>query len=292
MKTTNKYKLPSVFERFDKAHPYTKGASDFSVTTLIDSPQIHRLREQYHEERSEDISERIWSIFWTAIHAILESGAEPDQIVEERFFTTVETPLGTKVVSGQVDLQTPTPHGYILSDYKTTGAFSIQANPEGKPEHVRQLNLYAALARRNEVAVSGLEVIAIIRDWTSSNAARNEDYPRSPITRIPIEMWGEDEAEEYLVGRVEKHLLTDVQGCTLDEMWAKPPVFAVHELTKSGTVKKRATKLFDSMTEAESMSLGLPGSEVIERPRKFARCEGDYCGVSRWCKQYQNIKES
>ena len=56
MKTTNKYNLPSVFERFDKANAHTKGGADYSVPGLIDSPRVQHLRSRHHEEREEDLS--------------------------------------------------------------------------------------------------------------------------------------------------------------------------------------------------------------------------------------------
>lgn len=291
MKTTNKYNLPSVFERFDNANAHTRGGADFSVTGLIDSPRVQRLRALHHDERVEDISQRVYSILGTAVHAILEGGAEQEQIVEERFHANIETEHGTVSVSGQVDLQTPTHDGYIISDYKTTGAYAIQAHPEGKIEHIRQLNCYAALARLNSVEVASLEVLAIVRDWSASAAERNPDYPVAPIVRIPIEMWDEDKAYEYIKERAVAHQDKDLPECTPVDMWARPEVFAVHELAKNGKIRKRASKLFDNQTDAESMSLGLIGSIVEERPRKFVRCEGDYCGVSQWCKQYKQIKE-
>ena len=280
-----------MFERFDNANAHTKEGADFSVTGLIDSPRVQRLRASHYQERVEDISQRAWSILGTAVHAILEGGAEPEQIVEERFHAEIKTALGTVSVSGQVDLQTPTPDGYVISDYKTTSAYAVQANPQGKIEHIRQLNCYAALARMNGVEVSSLEVIAIVRDWSAAGASRSPDYPIAPIIRIPIEMWADDEAELYLQSRAEAHQSKDLPECTPTDMWARPQVFAVHELAKNGELRKRASKLFDNQTDAESMSLGLIGSKVVERPRKFARCEGDYCGVSQWCEQYKSVKE-
>ena len=66
-------------------------------------------------------------------------------------------------------------------------------------------------------------------------------------------------------------------------MWATTLVYAVHEKTTSGSLKKRARKLFDSSTEAELYSMDIIGSEVIERPRTYIRCEGNYCNVSEFC---------
>jgi hypothetical protein len=294
MKKTNVHNLPSVFERFDEAHAYSSGGSDYSVTTLIDSPRIKRLRSEHYSDIEEDVSQKVWSILGTAVHAILQDGAEKDQVVEERFFADIEVEGAKVSVSGQVDLQTPvgtgSNRGMILSDYKTTGAYAVQANPEGKPEHIKQLNLYAALARLNGVKVSGLEIIAIIRDWSAAGLDRNADYPVAPIVRIPIGMWDEDDAYEYLKDRVAQHQNPNLQECTYEEMWAKPPVFALHEMAKTGGLRKRATKLFDNLTDAEEKSLDIPGSVVVSRPRVFTRCEGNYCNVSKFCEQFAEIK--
>lgn len=290
MKITNLYNLPSVFQRFDQSRQYSSGGSKYSVTSLIDSPRIRRLRAEYADDTEEDISGKIFSILGTAVHAILEEGADEDQVVEERFFADIETSNGTVSVSGQVDLQTPAGPGMILSDYKTTGAYAIQSNPGGKPEHIKQLNLYGALARANGVKVSGLEVIAIVRDWSASGLKRSSDYPVAPIVRIPIEMWDEQEADSYLKDRVLAHEASDLPECTPQEMWARPPVFALYERTKSGELRKRATRLFDNMTEAEDKSLDITGSEVVARPRTLTRCEGNYCNVSQFCEQFAEIK--
>lgn len=301
MKITNVHNLPTVFENFDKAHAYSNGGSKYSATTLIDSPQVSRLRSRHYSSLEEDVSDQVWSILGTAVHAILESGAERDQVVEERFFsevmcvdemrTNASAPFHRTVeVSGQVDLQTPTPEGMILSDYKTTRAYTVQAAKDGKPEWTKQLNIYAALARRNGVKVAGLEVIAILRDWSKAGLDRSPDYPASPVVRVPVEMWSEKTAETFLVECVRRHE-GGYSPCSFEEMWARPPVFAFHELAKSGQLRKRATRLFDNRTDAENASLDSPGSQVIERPRIFTRCEGNYCNVARFCDQFAELKK-
>lgn len=287
MKLTNRYNLPSVFERFDQANSHTREGAKYSVTQIIDSPKISRLREQHQQELTEDISDRTWAIFGTAVHKVLEDGAESSQIVEERFHAGV----AGVAVSGQVDLQTPHKGGWMISDYKTTRAFTLQASPDGKTDWVKQLNCYAALARLNERLVTGAEVIAIIRDWSAAAKERSSDYPEAPIVRIPIPLWDEEEAYQYLRGRILAHEAEETEDCTDEEMWARPTVWAVHEQTKKGALAKRAKKLFDNRTDAEMLSLTLVGSEVIERPTTYTRCEGNYCNVADHCTQYFNIRK-
>lgn len=287
MKLTNKHRLPSVFVNFEKNNAHSTEGAKYSVTKLIDSVKISRLRSKHSEEIEEDISDRAWAILGTAVHNILEMGATEGEIAEERLHAEIN---GIDV-SGQIDLQTPHQGGMLLSDYKTVSAFSLVANPDGKPEHNKQLNCYAAIARLNNIKVSGLEIIAIIRDWSSSQAEKSDDYPAAPIVRIPIDMWDEAVALEYLTDRVTAHEREETPDCTFEEMWARPPVYAVHETTKGGDLRKRATRLFDTRTDAEMFSLEKKGSSVIERPRFFARCEGNYCRVVEHCNQYRRIKD-
>ena len=290
LRLTNKHDIPSVFERFDRANAHTTEGAKYSVTTVIDSPQISRLRKNHHSEMEKDISDMVFSILGTAVHAILEGGASEDQISEERLHCDIDVGGQSVSISGQIDLQTPMDGGYVLSDYKTTSTYAAQANPNGKVEHINQLNSYAAIARRNGVKVTGLEVIAILRNWTASGRSRSENYPKSSVVVIPIEMWSEEKADKYLVDRVKMHESSNETNCTPEEMWAKPPVFALYEMTKTGDLRKRATRLLDKRSDAEFMSASRPGSVIVERPRVFTRCEGDYCGVSQFCEQYKNVR--
>ena len=115
----------------------------------------HNLKYLHGDEVDEDVSDRIMAILGTAVHKILETGVGYGETPEQRFHTEV----GGIEISGQVDLQTECSNGVLLSDYKTTSAFVVQKFPHGKPEHERQLNTYAYLARRNGVKISGLEVV-------------------------------------------------------------------------------------------------------------------------------------
>ena len=89
MVITNKFGLPEPIANFARADKYTKGASDISVTTLIDSPRINILRNNYSDKIDVDVSDMVWALFGTAVHRVLESTDESDNvIVEERYTPT------------------------------------------------------------------------------------------------------------------------------------------------------------------------------------------------------------
>ena len=78
----------------------------------------------------------------------------------------------------------------------------------------------------------------------------------------------------------------ELPDCTPQEMWEKPPVWAV---IKVGGV--RAKSLHDSpeLAEAAKKDAGA-GYEIQLRPGDRTRCK-DYCLVNQWCKQYKEYME-
>tara|TARA_R110000751_G_scaffold17042_5_gene53125 strand:- start:65 stop:961 length:897 start_codon:yes stop_codon:yes gene_type:complete len=290
---TNKFNLPETFERFQKKNAHSPGGADITVTSLIDSPQVFRLRREYSSERVEDVSDNVMSIIGTAVHKVMEEGAPAHYIVEERLHATVN---GLRI-SGAIDIQIPNEDNssVTISDYKTCSSMNLSYNPSGKPEWTAQLNSYAALARLNGKSVHALEVIAICRDWTRSGTKRYNNYPESAVVRIEIPLWDEDKAYAYLEERVAQHTGGANTQCTDEERWLNGSRWAV---MKEG--RKTAVRLFDSEAEAASfieetsrnfpINKSKPVHSIVERLGTPTRCEGNYCGVRDWCKQY-NVLE-
>ena len=72
MKITNKFGMPKPFVDFAINDKYSKGKADISVTTLIDSPRIRIMKEQYDEDIEVDAVDMIWALFGTAVHSVLD----------------------------------------------------------------------------------------------------------------------------------------------------------------------------------------------------------------------------
>jgi hypothetical protein len=288
VRITNQYNLPESFVRFEKRHQHSKAGADFSVTEIIDSPRISKLKSRYYSQIEEDISTRIMSILGTAVHNILEQGASEDSIVEERLHMNVN---GVEV-SGQIDLQTETEEGIVISDYKTCGAFSLQYEPTGKKSWAEQLNCYAALAEANGKRVASLEVVAVIRDWTASGLKRSDDYPPRAVMVVPIDMWEPEKRDRYLADRVARHSESGLRDCSDEERWKRPDQFAVYGNNKDGSQSKRATRVLDSPIDAEVFLLSKMNGvgRVKARRGENIRCQS-YCPVSDWCAQWKEIQE-
>lgn len=288
MRITNHFDLPEAFVRFEERNEHTRDGADISVTELIDSPRIHTLKVRHNDDIEEDISGRVMALLGTAVHNVLEQGAPAGCSVEERLFTVVD---GIQL-SGQIDLQTPSGDGILISDYKTTSVYAVKANPEGKAEWEQQLNIYAALAEANGRIVNGLEVVVVIRDWSAAAVARSYDYPKVPILRIPITMWEAGYRDKYISGRIRDLLDNPERECTPEERWERGTKWAVYKHSKNGSVPKRAHRVFDTEVEAQELMFQLDGYASVKfRQGQSIRCE-HYCPVSNFCSQWKTIQEN
>ena len=289
MKLTNKFGIPETFINVLRRPTYSKGAAHLSVTQLINSPKIVALTKKFEDELEQDVSDMVWSIFGSAIHGVLEHGKDHNHIVEERLHAMLD---GWKI-SGAVDLQVVNELGGIsIRDYKTTSAWAVMNE---KIEWEQQLNIYAWLVDtvKEDFHVTDLGIVAIIRDWSRREAARNPDYPQAPVKEIPIKIWPYQDREAFIKERISHHsacefaMETDEElpPCTPEEMWEKPTTYA---LKKAGGV--RAIKVYETQEEAEK-AFDPKVHEIEVRLGSRTRCES-FCPVNTYCQQWRDYQEN
>ena len=289
MKITNKFGLPDTIQRAIENDDYSKGDAYLSVTQLLNSPRIIQLRKKHWNKLTQDISDRIWALFGSAIHHVLEKGGSNKELTEKRYFTEVNG----WTISGQID-SLDLDSG-ILRDYKTCKAYSLMTNDDGevKEEWVNQLNCYRYMLEEQEgIEVKALEIIAFIRDWSKYQSERSNRYPNQEVMVIPVPMWSKDETEKFLQERVRLHqkalasykVTKKLPLCSDKERWMTDTKYA---LRKEGLT--RAIKVYNSKEEIEN-DIGVTVKEdqyIEERKGKSIRCEGNYCNVAEYCSQYQ-----
>lgn len=285
---TNKRGLPDPLFQLLGRESYSRGASRRSATQLIDSPRAVALKERHGHEAVIDVSDRIWAMFGTAFHKLVEDGLQYSDwvITEERIFTEV----GGWTISGAVDLQHHK-HGYELLDWKVTGVWSVKG-PKGtdpddaKVEWTNQLNLLAYLIEREKGhKITGLKIGAFLRDWKRSDAERDPAYPQSPVVMVPLPLWSFEEREAYVHERVQLHqeaemalqLGDEPAPCTDEEMWVRGEQWAVW---RPGN--KRASKVCDDLAEAKTFAAAIPSATIEHRPGRRLRCES-YCEAKAFC---------
>jgi hypothetical protein len=233
-------------------------------------------------------------MFGTAVHNMVEGGADENHIAEERLFVEVN---GWRL-SGGIDLQIVVDNNTLsntqsatITDYKVTTAWSVMNN---KIDWERQLNCYAYLAETVKGwDITSLQIVAIVRDWSRREAARNPEYPQTPIVAVPQSLWAPSAREAYVLDRVKRHQDAEraaeweerLPPCSDDERWYRPGKLAV---MKDGRV--RALRLFDTHERREAELFAMENkAKIVERPGENVRCDS-FCPVSVWCSQYQSMK--
>lgn len=279
---TNKHNVPEPLVTLASREYYSKGASAYSVTEIMSPPKIKRLREQYNDVVEQDVSDMLWSMLGSALHVVMERGLTPGYIPEQRLFYD----LDGVTVSGQIDLQQETPTGIVLIDYKFTSAWAVM---QEKAEWEQQLNVYKWLVEKSKRrTVVGLKICSFIRDFSRHD--KRDDYPDSPIHMVDIPMWDSAKTEAYVRERLDMHRTAkmnsemgqELQDCSPEERWMSETVYAVK---REG--RKTAIRVFKSIEEANELAIKEKGY-VETRLGEPKRCTGNYCGVARWCSQYQS----
>ena len=278
---TNNHNVPEPLVTLASREYYSKGASAYSVTEIMSPPKIKRLREKYNDVVEQDVSDMLWSMLGSALHVVMERGLTPGYIPEQRLFYD----LDGVTVSGQIDLQHETPTGIVLIDYKFTSAWAVM---QEKAEWEQQLNVYKWLVEKSKRrTVVGLKICSFIRDFSRHD--KRDDYPDSPIHMVDIPMWDSARTEAYVRERLDMHRTTkmnmemgqELQDCSPEERWMSETVYAVK---REG--RKTAIRVFKSIDEANELAIKEKGY-VETRLGEPKRCTGNYCGVARWCDQYQ-----
>jgi len=291
---TNRIGLPGPIARALSSDGYQKGdrPSNISVTSLIGSPLISELKIRHDKEITEDVSDRVWSLLGNSVHYILEKAADDDSIAEKRLYMDIDG----WTVTGQTDLFEGTVKDKkefnILSDFKVTSIYAFLLGQ--KEEWVAQLNLNAMLWRHAGYDVHKVQIIAILKDWSSMKARLDPNYTQCAVHIVNIPLWDQSSAVAYAKKRVALHKAARAQKnedkiptCTDDEKWYRGGSFAV---MKDGNKKASAVRSTeeDAKIAMHELMQQRPKDKfsVVERPGEYIRCTR-FCTVSKWCKFFR-----
>jgi hypothetical protein len=228
-----------------------------------------------------DVTDSIWRLLGTAVHYLLDKAADESHTTEERMFVNING----WVISGAADVQHEDGVAGII-DYKVTSVWSVRFD---KPEWEQQLNLYGYLVHASKgIKVQRLQICAILRDWRASDAAKDPCYPQQPIVMVEVPVWETGEQLAYLVDRVKQHQMAatkiefdlELPPCNDQDRWVRNATWAAF---KPGG--KRAVAV--CLSEADAIELMPEGGRIERRGGEPKRCTGNYCGVARWCSQWQ-----
>ena len=160
MKVTNLMNLPQSIVEAVTTEKHNKDG-EYSVTTLLKGDKSIILTSRHWDELEVDVSENIWQIFGTAVHAIFER--QNDNSFKEESFSVK---IGERIVTGKVDNYDM--ENEILADFKTCSQWKIKFN-DFEDWH-KQGVLYAYLMKQNGLNVKKCQFIALIKDHSKTNA--------------------------------------------------------------------------------------------------------------------------
>jgi len=296
MEITNRKNLPDIIVRAASNDQYNPGKSDYSATTLLKSGYMVDLERKHKDDIQEDVADRLWSMYGTAMHRVIELAANEDDIVEERYYAT----LKGKIVSAQIDHYCDG----VLTDFKFTSSYKIKkAITDGDKDYEAQLNIQAYLMDENGIKVDKICIIGLCRDWSMSKwnpSSYNHEhgYP-DQIETIEFPIWPKEKQKAYIESRLDD--MANKTPCDADMRWQKPTKYAL--MKEDG---KRALKLADDHYEIVKYGINKgvfayhdpddldKGYDVIDkdyrietREQPCIRCES-YCLVNDWCEFWTN----
>jgi len=272
---TNRYNLPAPIVAAVTNDSYTKGDADYSVTELLNPPQLNRLRRLHDDEIEEDVSDRIWSLLGSSVHHIIERASDEVESLSE---VTLNTRFGDKVVKGTFDHLSLSRKE--LYDFKVTSVRKVYGD-KTPLEWEQQTNVYRYMMWKEKgIETQSITILAILRDWLKSQAKRDAAYPEVQVRKLAVPLWDYDHAERFIRERIQLHEAQHPRPCTAAETWSTDTRYAI---MKAG--RKTAIKLCDTKEEAEYLMKEYGGTYVDERPGRAIRCE-EWCPVSKWCPQW------
>ena len=83
----NKLELPEALVKAVSLDKHN-GENEISATTLLKGVKEILITDRHWDELVADVSDNVWALFGTAIHALLEKDS-PDTVTEEKFWSKI-----------------------------------------------------------------------------------------------------------------------------------------------------------------------------------------------------------
>jgi hypothetical protein len=278
---TNKMNLPEALVKAVTTRRHNNPGR-LSATTLLNGTKQIVLTDRHWDQLEDDVSDRFWAIFGTAVHALLEHEGEHDFTEEFMFYD-----MDGITVTGRIDnynMKTAT-----VTDYKTASVWKVKFGDFH--DWYRQGMIYSWLLIKNGFKVERCQFVVILKDHSKTDAKRDADYPQGPLHVYEFSVTPQDlnDIEAFIAAKVADYKRNneladdDIPPCSPEERWDKPTKYAVK---KEG--RKTAVRVLNSQDEAERMVADLGKGHYLEtRPGESTRCL-DYCSCCEFCNFFRD----
>jgi hypothetical protein len=279
---TNKMNLPEGFVKAVSTEKHNAEGS-LSATTLIQGVKEIILTDRYWDLLEDDVSDRIWAIFGSAVHSILESEGEYDFTEQDMSYE-----VNGITVTGRIDNYNMK-HG-VIDDYKTAPVIKVKIGDFS--DWHRQGMIYAWLLTKNNFPARHCRFITLLKDHSKTEALKDFKYPPKPVYlyEFPVTLQGLFKTGIFIKNKIGEYnrclglLDNEIPPCSPEERWERPPKFAV---MKEG--QKRAVRLFDRKEDAGLLAETKGGSHYVDfRRGESVKCRS-YCLCKRFCNYYQGL---
>ena len=283
---TNKLNMPDAFVKAIQNSRHN-AEKCLSATTLLKGTKEIILTDRHFDEIEIDASDEVWAVFGTAVHSVLEH-QEDDAFKEESF--SVPAALGSEwKITGKVDrynMATET-----IEDWKTASVWKVIY--KDFQDWRTQGLIYAWLLRESGLNVRHIRFIALLKDFSKSEAKKNADYPQSPayIYEFDVndsELEGVKDRAMYKALSVRDNWKTpddEIEPCTPEERWSTPTKYAVMKEGRKTAVKVCATEE-EAQNFIDDLEKDKDKHSIEVRPGIDKKCE-DYCPCAAFCSYYK-----
>ena len=294
---TNKLNLPQPFVDAVQSD-YKPTPHQYSATTILNPTRQIILQRRYNEKITQDVADMIWMLFGTALHSVLENSKEEETQFKEEYLKQdlgiLDESLKGFYLSGKADLLDVLRKR--MTDYKTTSVFKIQK--KDYEDWRKQLLIYSWLFIKIGFEVDNAEIVALLKDWSSTKAKVDKSYPQLQVQKVPFKFNKKDfdEIEQFIINKFkelkqyEEVKDEDLPMCSMEERWNDGNKYAVKKKNN-----KRADRVYDTREEAvnhiNNIKEELRKNFVIEeRLGEDKRCL-EYCSCCKFCPYYKEKYE-
>ena len=167
MNVTNKYGLPQQFVSLvNKQHEYKHRR--YSVTSLLKGVRQTILERRHQDKITVDVSDRVFALFGSAVHKILEESEElPEELKEEYVIADVAIHNGgVYQLSGYFDSYNDVTK--TVTDWKTCSVWRVVY--DDWDEYRKQLLMYCWILRTMGFDAQNGQIVAILKDHSKTKA--------------------------------------------------------------------------------------------------------------------------
>lgn len=297
MNYTNELNLPEpLVDAVKSNHAYKEHR--YSVTEVLGGTCEAILKRRHDREITEDVSQRIWALFGTAVHEVLRKAKGTETQLQENWMSVPVDGTGYEL-SGIFDLYDDATG--TVTDYKTASTWKVKFGDFS--DWRRQTLAYCWMLRKLGFDARRGEIVAFLKDHSKRDAKlkSNDGYPPHPVFQILWDFTEQDfeDMESHVtwwfseVMHEETVPDSHLEPCSPEQRWHKPDKWAVK---KKG--RKTAIRVYDNKGDAYQRAAGenrQAGKDdlfyVEHREGEDTRCQS-YCSVAQFCPYGRNLSQS